>query len=256
VFQQDVLVPIAARPSDDLPLLAGAGLRFGPPTANAMEAWTTALHWLRDFRQMQPASGALGGHDARFARDRGDNRRPGRSNWPEADKVRQLSGARGSRTTWAHTPRHNDKPVWPRAGFGLPIVAQFQSMDRQTRTPYPPPGEPREFELRWRDADGKAHDRLASPLIVKAMALADGRFVPCALWLHRAYPSNGEIILDPKDSRSRGSEARFDELVAQGDEPQYACLGRPRSEVPGERLRNAFFDWLATYGAKVRTVAP
>jgi CRISPR-associated protein Cmr1 len=218
-----------------------------------MDAWMTALHWLRDFRQLQPGSGPLGFHDTRFARDRGDNR-PGRSNWPEADKVRQLSQARGG-STWAHAPQHNARPVWPRAGFGLPIMAQFQRTDRWTRATYPPPGEPDDFELRWRDDKGY-HDRLASPLIVKALALADGRFVPCALWLHRAYPRNGKVMLHPKDRRSPGSEAGFDELVALGDEPRYAWLGRPKSEVPGEHLRNAFFDWLAATYRTVRTVAP
>ena len=34
----------------------------------------------------------------------------------------------------------------------------------------------------------KQLDRFASPLIVKALPLADNRFVPCALWLNRAYP--------------------------------------------------------------------
>lgn len=254
VFQHDVLAPIAGRRRDDIPLLAGAGLRLGPPTRNAMDAWMTALHWLRDFRQEQPRSGQPGSHDSRFARERGDNR-PGRSNWPEADKVRRLSEARGG-TRWAHEPHHNDTPVWPRAGFGLPIVAQFQRTDRRTRAAYPPPGEPADFELRWRDADGKPHDRLASPLIVKALALADGGFAPCALWLYRAYPSSGEVILHPKDSRSRGSEAGFDELVARGDKPRYAWLDRPKAEPLGEHLRNAFFDWLAERHRMVRVVAP
>lgn len=258
VFQQDVLAPIAARPRDDVPLLAGAGLRLGRPTVDAMAAWTTALHWLRDFRQMQPDSRSLGAHDSNFARDRGDTR-PGRSNWPEADKIRQLQSA-GSNTRWAHEPRHNANPVWPRAGFGLPIVGQFQRTDRRTRTHYPPPGEPRDFELRWRGPKGhdgrqEVHDRLASPLIVKSLALSDGQFVPCALWLYRAYPAGGEVILAPNDSRSAGSAAAFDALVAEGDTPRYAPLARPPTEHPGERLRNAFFDWLAK-DSSVRTVAP
>jgi CRISPR-associated protein Cmr1 len=259
VFQQDILSPIAARPRNDVPLLAGAALRLGRPTVNAIDAWTTALHWLRDFRQMQPGSGFLGSHDPSFARDRGDNR-PGRSNWPEADKIRQLQSS-GSDTRWAHEPRHNAKPAWPRAGFGLPIVAQFQRTDRKTRTHYPPPGEPRDFELRWRKPKGpdgrqEVHDRLASPLIVKALALGDGQFVPCALWLYRAYPAGGEIILAPNDSRSAGSAAAFDVLVADGDTARYAPLARPPTEHPGERLRNAFFDWLVAKDRSVRAVAP
>lgn len=260
LFGQDVLQPIADRELDDVPLLAGAWLRVGAPTSNAMGAWTTALHWLRDFRQAPPGSGPLGLHDSEYARDRGDSR-PGRSNWPEADKVRHLSGIN---TPWAHTPRHNHVPVWPRAGFGLPIVAQFQRSDRKTRQAYPYPGEPRDFELRWREAGtraggkaAKVHDRLASPLIVKALPLSNGDFVPCALWLFRGYPAGGQVILEPKDVRSAGSAADFDVLVSPGDRACYGPLSRAQSGQVGTRLRTAFFDWLAArYKSSVRTVAP
>lgn len=264
LFGRDVLQPISGRSRDDVPLLAGAGLRVGgasAATADAAAAWTRALHWLRDFRQGQPDSGTPNRHLASHARDRGDSRRPGRSNWPEADKVRQLSPLSGTGAQWAHEPLHNDVPVWPRAGFGLPIVAQFQRMHRERRERYPWPGEPSDFELRWRgkgpDGRVKVYDRLASPLIVKALPLADGRFVPCALWLYRSYPKDGEVILDPKDKddRSARSAAPFDVLVAPGDQARYTPLNRPASEPAGTRLRNAFFDWLARTNPSLRTVA-
>lgn len=259
---QDILEPIPARPLADLPLLGGAGLRTGSAGPDAMAAWITALHWLRDFRQMQPASGAPGAHDPSRARDRGDSR-PGRSNWPEADKVRQLSPLPGRGAAWAHRPLHNAEPAWPRAGFGLPIVAQFQRIDRKTRQPYPPPGEPPDFELRWRERGGKdqedeVHDRLASPLIVKALPLAGGRFAPCALWLHRGYPKHGEVIVIPsKGSRPGNSAAPFDRLVATGDTARYAPLAGAAGAPEGTRLRKAFFDWLAaTHRSSIHTVAP
>lgn len=78
------------------------------------------------------------------------------------------------------------------------------------------------------------HDRLASPLIVKALPLANGEFVPIALWLNRAYPQNGEVVL-------RGvcnSAAPFDRLVAAGDQPRFSALAGRQS------LREAFFYWL------------
>ena len=100
--------------------------------------------------------------------------------------------------------------------------------------------EPEDFELRWRDE--ALHDRLASPLIVKAMPLADGRFVPCALWLARAYPK-GKVVL--KDAaRSGGSAAEFDLLIAPGDTAQFAALNVPAAVPQGFRLRYAFLRWL------------
>ncbi|MCC6552845.1 MAG: hypothetical protein IT372_07455 [Polyangiaceae bacterium] len=258
----DVLEPILTRPLDNLPLLAGAGVRAGAEGADAVSAWTKALDWLNDFRQKQPASGKHGDHDPRYARERGDDRRPGRSSWPEADKVRRLSPLSSPSAAWAHEPRHNAVPVWPRAGFGLPIVEQFQRKDRRTGDRYPPPGEPLDFELRWRERDDegkrkKVHDRLASPLIVKALPLAGEHFAPCAIWLYRGYPENGEVIRAPGDPWSAGSAASFDRLVAEGDTARYAPLAGAAGAPEGTRLRKAFFDWLAaTYRSSIHTVAP
>jgi CRISPR-associated protein Cmr1 len=243
VFGDDVLTALAQRPLDDLPLLRGAGLRVGRPVLDAAMAWTTALDWLNAFRQGQPQAGALGSMDARFARVRGDQQRPGRSNWPEADKVRRISG----RGPWAHDPlaTHGNGLAWPRAGFGLPIVAQFQRKDRNGA--YYSRPEPDNYELRWHEQVGKEnveHDRLASPLIVKALPLADGRFAPCALWLYRGYP-NGNVGLKAADPRSQRSRATFDVLVAPGDKAMFAPLDAGKNEPVGTRLRAAFFDWLA-----------
>lgn len=247
LFGTDVLAALPGRPLDDLPLLAGAGLRVGPRVASAQLAWITALGWLNDFRQGQPTTGALGAHVPTQARDRGDNRRPGRSNWPEADKVRRLAG----RGPWAHPPLHNATPAWPRAGFGLPIISQFQRRDRNN-APYRD-REPEPYELRWLPAaqgepgnnrPGKEQDRLASPLIVKALPLADGSFVPCALWLYRGYPA-GQVLLRLADPRSAHSAAPFDLLVAPGDQARFQPLAQAMTQPPGRRLRAAFFTWLS-----------
>jgi CRISPR-associated protein Cmr1 len=253
LFGEDVLAALAGRGMDDLPLLHGAGLRAGRPLSDPSAAWKTALDWLTEFRQGQPHAGAFGSHDARFARVRGDQRRPGRSNWPEADKVRRLSG----RGPWAHEPprEHGERPVWPRAGFGLPIVAQFQRKDRSGAR-YAE-REPENYELRWHSVVDKKiveHDRLASPLIVKALPLADGRFVPCALWLFRGYP-DGTVGLKGSDPRTERSRAGFDVLVAQGDKAMFAPLDVARSEPVGMRLRTAFLDWLGRRSGIV-VVAP
>jgi len=235
LFGVDVFAP-PARPPIDTPWLAGATLYVGNSTTDATPAWTTALDWLALFRQ------GTGGGQGNRAREPGSGNRPSISNWPEADKIRRFH-----RKTKDHPPRHNGTPAWPRAGFGLPIVGQFQKKGRDRATTYDEPGP---FELRWqpsgamqreRGTDRLLGDRLASPLIIKALPLAKG-FVPCALWLNRAHP-NGEVILrDLSPGRANRdverSGAPFDRLVANGDTPQFFALAGKRS------LRDAFLDWL------------
>lgn len=207
---------------DDTPWLAGASLEVGRAEKDAESAWTAALGWLQEFRQ--GCEGPEGGRAREPGRGRPQPQRPSISNWPEADKIRHLC-----RKTRGHPPRHGSKPAWPRAGFGLPIVGRFQTKHREGGKL----DEPGPFTLIWRDRGGREHDRLASPLIVKALPLADGAFVPCALWLNRASPG-GRVAL--KDCR--GSEAPFDLLLAPDDEPQFEAL-RGKSS-----LREAFLDWL------------
>ncbi|MBI2566723.1 MAG: type III-B CRISPR module RAMP protein Cmr1 [Candidatus Schekmanbacteria bacterium] len=237
----------------DSPWLGGAALQVGKVERDAMKAWMTALEWLKEFRQ------GTSGQSGESAREPGTRKlqpqRPSISNWPEADKVRHLSTAKKG-LRWAHQPRHNGSPAWPRAGFGLPIIGQFQQQSRQKNqagknlywdqlaTTDPSYGtEPGSFELCWRSGNSE-HDRLASPLIVKELPLADGTFVPCAMWLNRAYP-DGNVVLRGVNN----SAAPFDRLVAAGDTPRFSALANKLS------LRQAFLDWLH---AKYRTtvVAP
>lgn len=243
LFGRDVFAA-PTRPPCDVPWFGGAAIHVGTKGADAQKAWTTALDWLKEFRQGTTDHQQLG-----RAREPGTGKlqpnRPSISNWPEADKIRRIENK-----TRAHAPRHNSTAAWPRAGFGLPIIGQFQTQDRNgqrfdSRNPqnggYDEPGP---FELRWR-AGNVEHDRLASPLIVKALPLADGTFAPCALWLNRAHPANGEVVL----RNTNNSQAPFDRLVANGDTPQFSALANKTS------LRQAFLDWL--HGTKQTTaVAP
>lgn len=242
LFGEDIFAKLPNHAPSDLPVLRGADLRVGKPMNHAEEAWIHALHWLRDFRQ----------DDGSGARQKGsDNSRPGRSNWPEADKVRHAA------KTWAdeHPPRHNDTPAWPRAGFGLPILGQFQQLERgRGKIRYRKP-EPDPFKLYWYDKDDKEHDRLASPLIVKALPLANGQFAPCALWLHRGYPAGGEVGLRLKDVPKPLAKAEFDMLVSPGDKALFRPLDTNPSVAKGMALRSAFLTWLVQ-SKKTQVVAP
>lgn len=231
LFGRDVFVP-SSKQAVDSPWLASAALHVGRAEQDAVKAWTTALDWLKEFRQ--GTSGKPGDRAREPGTGKPQPNRPSVSNWPEPDKVRHLKGKKA-----AHPPRHNATPSWPRAGFGLPIIGRFQTQSRDGSR-YDEPGA---FELRWRTGQNE-HDRLASPLIVKSLPLADGTFVPCALWLNRAHP-RGEVVVKGLN----GSGAPFDRLVAPGDTPRFSALAGKKS------LREAFLDWLhAGYGTTV--VAP
>jgi CRISPR-associated protein Cmr1 len=214
------------------PMLAGAALyTIGRVEDRGVPAWLTAVDALRSFRQGTPPHS-----DAR--QPSVYPRRPSISNWPEADKIRHLADREFGRGPYSHMPRHDNTPVWPRAGFGLPIVGRFQTKGRGGgRYDEPPP-----FTLKWgepiRRDEYRPHERLTSPLIIKALPLVGGRFVAIALWLHRDWPA-GKIVLEIDRAVVPGSAAPFDALAAPGEAPLFTAL----ADKP--TLRAAFFDWLA-----------
>jgi len=240
LFGVDVFAAPAREPCD-VPWLGGAAVHVSTPS-DAQKAWTTALAWLKEFRQ--GTSGRLGGGSAREpAIGVAQPNRPSISNWPEADKIRQLVRPRQGQQ-WTHEPRHNASAAWPRAGFGLPIIGQFQTTDRNgTHDAYV---EPDPFELRW-CAGEVEYDRLASPLIVKALPIANGKFAPCAIWLNRGLPAGAQVgLAQPNQDRPNKKEvdpatvALFDSLIANGDHARFRALVNKTS------LRQAFLEWLCT----------
>lgn len=235
--------PELAGEGQDLPLLRGARLYRnlkGEAYSDANTAWMEALGWLRDFRQ-----GTYGtpGERPRNPSPVGD-KRAGRSNWPEADKIRHHArpskpGPDSRAYPEEHSPRsaYPRPPVWPRAGFGLPIVFHFQQKQRGTKEFYSRL-EPENVQLQWMTNKGDVRDRLGSPLIVKAMPLESGRFEPIALWLERGYPKRGQVVLVQGKTSLDATRADFDKLSAEQDQPLFNPLRRSKS------LREAFFTWL------------
>lgn len=222
----------SSSPSTSFPVLADARLVVGfednqlRAFKTAEEAWQVALRWLRDFRQ--------GEHIARDPRPSRDNIPAGRSKWPEADKMRRLL-----RYAPYRVPRYSATPAWPRAGFGLPIIGQFKPNDVAA-------GDPQgAFEINWGVSQGdelEAMERMASPLIVKAMPVKNG-YLACALWLNRAYPPGEVGLVQPSNGRRRlrgGSTAPFDQLIAPGDTSLLSTI-----PVGSSSLRDAFIDWVA-----------
>lgn len=208
---------------NSVPVIAGASFLVDLPAGENDEtdsntAWLAALSRLRDFRQGDPYN------EGKPAR----NGLRGRSFWPEADVLRSLTNQYPAR----HTPREDHilhppttPPLWPRAGFGLPINIQFAPGDRAQ--------EPRSVQLLWHDGKGKDKDRLGSPLIVKPLPVRGKSFLPMALWLNRAEP-NGQVFAKQGPNTLPSSQAHIGTFRAPLFEPAHG-----KSSV-----REAFCDWL------------
>lgn len=148
----------------DVPCLSGNSndVVVTRPRRDVIEAWRYLINKLKDFRQ---------------SRNQGSQpNRPGRSHWPEPDAIRRL--------TKRAAPRHKTPlspfDVFPRAGFGLPIVFKFKD-DEQ--------GDPQVTTLEGAREEEK---RLASPLILRTLACANNQAVGLAIILDTPRtPPNG-----------------------------------------------------------------
>jgi len=127
-----------------------------------LEAWKQLFGRLKEFRQPRPPGTV-------------DPRRPGRSRWPEPEAIRGLTRRR--------LPRHQLLPgsgKFPRAVFGLPLIFQFKDA-----------GDPEQTSLQGVDKI----DRLASPLILRPLALAKGSWVGLAAVLDAPPTPPGGLTL-------------------------------------------------------------
>jgi CRISPR-associated protein Cmr1 len=140
-----VIIPQSPRAWPTLParlLVKAASGQKGP-----QQAWAEAIATLSEFRQGEGVGRNKGGKS------------PGRSRWPEPDSLRRITRRgvpmhmRGITTT---------ENAFPRAEFGLPIVFHFKGDDFPNDSELYPLG----------------YKRMASPLILKALALAPDRAVP------------------------------------------------------------------------------
>jgi CRISPR-associated protein Cmr1 len=164
---------------------------------DAIEAWKNVIDLLQMFRQSEG-----------IARNPGGRNRPGRSRYPEPETIRRVTGRRSpSHTRLSHIPDN----AFPRAEFGLPIVFHFQG-ERE--------GEPRDTVLYPKVSDGEARERMASPLILKPLALANGKAVPLIMRLV-TWPLAG-VELKQGDNLLKlpeGTVVRGEELSTYPDSP-------------------------------------
>jgi|GEM_PF-28654 len=116
---------------------------------NPVSALNFLLDGLKNFRQ--------------FRREGRQRNRPGRSFWPEPEEIRDLTDQRYSE----HQPLKRVNGKFPRAKFGLPIIFHFKDSNRHN--PHDKHSDPSDTTLQ-----GPEIDRLASPLILRPIACADG----------------------------------------------------------------------------------
>lgn len=154
-------------PLRDWPTLADKVLqRTKENPGDPILEWNYVIGKFRHFRQ------GLG-----FGRNqRQQTGRPGRSRYPEPETIRRVTNIRLEK----HAPqKHIPDDAFPRAEFGLPIVFHFQSGDPDDTVLYPN-----------NDSAGRKRERMASPLILKPLALQSGKAIPLVLHL-RTHPLTG-----------------------------------------------------------------
>ena len=142
------------------PTLAAAFL-VGKEQNQSLDAWNEVIDRFRHFRQ------GVG-----LGRNPGEKpNRPGRSRWPEPETIRCITQQRlAKHSRLPHIP----EDAFPRAELGLPIVFHFQEQGDPSDTVLYPAN----------DSEGKKRERMASPLILKPLALANGKFVPLIVRLN------------------------------------------------------------------------
>jgi CRISPR-associated protein Cmr1 len=130
---------------------------------SALKAWRHLVDSLQRFRQSPRTS----------------THYHGRSHWPEPDAIRR-------KTTYAahRAPEHPVTDKFPRAAFGLPIIFKFKDDDVRQ-------GDPPQTTLA-----GVKHNRLASPLILRPLACANGDAVGLALILDTPRTPPGGAFLE------------------------------------------------------------
>ena len=181
-------------PVREWPTLA-ASLFAGTQAKNPIVAWNKVIELLKDFRQAD----GLGRNPGQ------QTNRPGRSRWPEPETIRNVTKKRMSkhqRTT--HIPEN----AFPRAEFGLPIVFQFK--DKRQDDPFDTVLYP----------DG-GHERLASPLVMKPVAVQEGGQAISVILHLKTKPLSGVDLRKGEESLSlpAGTVIRDPGLAKYTDSP-------------------------------------
>ena len=185
-------------------VVSGAQLIIGRTRSEPARCWKDAIDSMQSFRQ-----------------DRGEraNRRGyGRSLWPEAEAIREAW--RGSLP---------DNAYFPRADLGLPIITHFKQNSVRS--------EPTDDGTL--QANGKGTERMASPLILKPLALSPTQAVPLVLCLNAPHiwdsDAPGAVLSFSERRRERISRAQL-------DDPVRSAAVQPLRDNNASTARDAFMN--------------
>ncbi len=144
-----------------------------PALTSAYQAFKASIVPMIEFRQWPD-----------LARDgtKGSPRTYGLSHWPEAHEIRKAAGVSipahaPGRTGWAG----RDYPM-PRAAFGLPIVVHFKDRRNRTSTADDSGFDPADRTI-LPVVNDVALERMASPLILRPIAVSASSFRPCTVFI-------------------------------------------------------------------------
>jgi CRISPR-associated protein Cmr1 len=148
-------------PNREWPTLA-CSLLTGNEHPSAIMAWNVVIGRFQKFRQ-----GVGRGRNPGQQQNRS-----GRSRYPEPETIR--TALWDPQQPWAHQRLEQiPNDAFPRAELGLPIVFHFQGQGEPPDTVLYPSASP----------DGQKRERMASPLILKPLALQNGMAIPLILRL-------------------------------------------------------------------------
>jgi len=141
-----------------------------------VSTWLNLITLFRDFRQ-----GKVGRNQPR------QGGRPGRSHFPEPETIRETIRHQGRRGG-THPPLESvPADAFPRAEFGLPIVFHFQRDEVVETVLYPRRGK-------------EQLERMASPLVLKPLCLADGTAVPAIIPLDVPWFTEVDLTLGGRNN--------------------------------------------------------
>jgi len=155
---------------------------------DSISAWRHLIGKLRSFRQLRSKSGT-----SSF----------GRSEWPEPDQIRRITGDWKKPT---HAPVHLVQK-FPRGQFGLPIIFAFKDTDESL-------GDPAKSTLRAANSN-----RFASRLILRPLACRGGRSVGLAAILAGPADPPGGYVLETSDHVLHLVEVKLDTVTDAPFEP-------------------------------------
>lgn len=190
------------------PILDQATLLIGKANGSGLRAWSDAVRLMSDFRQKEC-----------FARNKGDqSHRPGKSLWPEADSIRKLADC----IYCKHKPTNTPIDFYPRADLGLPILFHFIGCT----------GCPKTHTI---GLNANAKGRMASPIILKPLAISETEVYPIVLLLNAPHVwESGKPVLITSDQRSKTLK------IQDIDDMTKSSFVRPMN---GQNVRHAFMAY-------------